>query len=377
MLGDRYTVVRGDSLWKIAAKTLGGGKQWPRIWRYNNRPAVVRITGRSIPNPDLIYEGQLLLIPRLPTERMTSGDPNDTSSMSHLAAAAPATPTNAPASVSDQSRPPALPPHRRTLSDYLQHVRSPLSFKYRLDMRWPPQNVGTAVLEVRMTGDFVLMTKKSYPATYATNRGEIEHQVANEANHAFGKLVNDNRFIFDPAQKRLTYRSMLVSQSTTPNMPATAIGAEISSNSPMPKLRAEFRIPKLEGSYGAFRYIALDNKLVVEITPNPQPPTAPPPSAVISDQRRPVTQPSAAADNPWARVLGAGLVVTAGVLVFAAVVDEWIPVLGQADDVPAAMAAAAMVARGLAMIGGTHANLPTTASPARVDAKATVGGAGI
>jgi nucleoid-associated protein YgaU len=65
MLGDRYTVVHGDNLWKIAAKSLGGGKQWPRIWRYNNRPEVARVTGRGIPNPDLIYVGQRLLIPRL------------------------------------------------------------------------------------------------------------------------------------------------------------------------------------------------------------------------------------------------------------------------------------------------------------------------
>jgi hypothetical protein len=92
--------------------------------------------------------------------------------------------------------------------------------------------MATTNLEVRMTGDLVLMSKKSYPATYVTSRHEIEHQVAMEANHAFGKLVSDNRFIYDPAQKRLTYRSMLVSRSTTPNLPATAIGVEASSPAP-------------------------------------------------------------------------------------------------------------------------------------------------
>jgi nucleoid-associated protein YgaU len=61
MLGDRYIVVQGDNLWRIAAKTLGGGKQWPRIWRYNNRRAVVRVTSRAVPNPDLIHVGQVLL----------------------------------------------------------------------------------------------------------------------------------------------------------------------------------------------------------------------------------------------------------------------------------------------------------------------------
>lgn len=371
MLGDRYIVERGDSLWKIAAKTLGGGKQWPRIWRYNNRPSVVRVTGRSIPNPDLIYVGQMLLIPRLPTERMTSGDPSDASSMSHLDTAAPATPVAS--SVNDAFVPKSpstvASPHKTKLTDRLRRIRSPLSFKYRLDLRWPAQDVGTAVLEVRMTGDLILMTQQLYPATYGTNRGEIEHQVQHEANHAFGKLVNDNRFIFDPAQKRLTYRSMLVSQSTTPYLPATAIGVEMSSNSPIPKLRAEIRIPKLEGAIGAFRYIALDNKIVVEITPKPLPPAPPGSPRVVSNPEKART-----AESPWAAILGAGLVVTAGVLVFGALVDEWIPILGQADDIPAYLAASAMVARGLAMMGGTPGNLPSTAMPAVLEAKASVNG---
>lgn len=367
---DRYVVERGDSLWKIAAKTLGGGKQWPRIWRYNNRPAVVRVTGRSIPNPDLIYVGQLLLIPRLPTERMTSGDPNDALSMSHLDTAAPATPVASgdASTIATTSKKPESLPHKRALSDHLQRLRSPLSFKYRLDLRWPAQDVGTATLEVRMTGDLVLMTQRLYPATYGTNRGEIEHQVQREANHAFGKLVNDNRFIFDPGQKRLTYRSMLVSQSTTPDLPATAIGVEMSSNSPMPKLRAEIRIPKLEGAIGVFRYIALDNKLVVEITPKSQPPAP-------TTSKKPISHPAGAgaSENPWAAILGAGLVVAAGVIVFGALVDEWIPILGQADDVPAYLAASALVARGLAMMGGSPGNLPSTTMPMVLEAKASVG----
>jgi hypothetical protein len=367
MLGDRYIVKQGDSLWRIAAKTLGGGKQWPRIWRYNNRPAVKRVTGRGIPNPDLIYIGQTLLIPRLPSERIVPSETEALSS-SHL-------PT---ASSSMATAPPnhALPtrsdridelPHRRKLSDRLHQLRSPLSFKYRLDLRWPAQDVGTAVLEVRMTGDFVLMSQKKYPATYLTLKPEIEHQITSEANHAFGKLLSDNRFIYDAKEKRLTYRSMLVSQSTTPNIPATALGVEMSSNSPIPKLRAEMRIPKLEGSYGGFLYTAIDNKLVVEITPKPQPPSPP-----RSDQLEPAKTPTM--ESQWARILGAGLVVSAGVLVFGAIVDEWIPIIGQADDLPALAAAGGMLARGLVLLGASHANLPRTAMPVHLDAKATVSG---
>jgi LysM repeat protein len=57
----QYTVVEGDNLWSIAERQLGGGSQWSRIWLYNNRPGIRENYG--IPDPDLIYVGQVLLIP--------------------------------------------------------------------------------------------------------------------------------------------------------------------------------------------------------------------------------------------------------------------------------------------------------------------------
>lgn len=133
-------------------------------------------------------------------------------------------------------------------------------------------------------------------------------------------------------------------------------------------MRAEIRIAKLEGTYGNFRYAALDQKLVVEITPKPQPPARPPTAAVSHKQQ------SVSTESQWTAILGAGLVVSAGVLVVCALADEWIPVLGQADDAAAFAGAAAMLARGLAMIGGTSANLPAAPVPAHVESKVTVTG---
>lgn len=51
--GDSYTVVKGDSLWKIAERAYGDGYKWVEIARANN-----------LINPDLIHAGNVFVIPR-------------------------------------------------------------------------------------------------------------------------------------------------------------------------------------------------------------------------------------------------------------------------------------------------------------------------
>lgn len=50
-----YTVVKGDSLWKIAKTAYGDGNQWRKIYDANKD-----VVGK---NPNLIYPGQKLVIP--------------------------------------------------------------------------------------------------------------------------------------------------------------------------------------------------------------------------------------------------------------------------------------------------------------------------
>lgn len=357
MLGQRYVVVKGDNLWHIAKRHLGGGSQWPRIWRYNNRHDVRKVTRHGIPNPDLIYIGQMLLIPGLPGAPK-SGAKDDLIMPPKLV------PAERPKN--NKINPPHAPsPQPRHDTGPLQHqlpsIESPISFKYRLDdIRFPPMDTPTALIEFRMTGDIILMSKKRYPALYVTSRREIEAQVTQEMNHAFGKLIEDNRFIFDPVKRSVTVRSMLVSQVQTSGVPGigntfgTAIGVEMSSSSPIPKLRAEIRTPWFQGTIGQFLYIAMEVKYVIEITPKPGPPLA-----------GPGQQPVEAPGTNWYRVIGTGLVVTAGVIVVATIVEDFFTAgAGTVDDPASFAAAGSLLARGLTMIRG--ATLPAATAPAAV-----------
>lgn len=51
--GDIYTVVKGDSLWKIAVRAYGDGYKWTQIAKANN-----------LKNPNIIHSGNVLTLPR-------------------------------------------------------------------------------------------------------------------------------------------------------------------------------------------------------------------------------------------------------------------------------------------------------------------------
>ncbi len=72
---NKYTVVKGDCLWKIAGKKeiYGNPRMWPVLWDANKTvtldPKAPKNTRTTITNPNLIYPGQQLVVPTL-TDKM-------------------------------------------------------------------------------------------------------------------------------------------------------------------------------------------------------------------------------------------------------------------------------------------------------------------
>jgi hypothetical protein len=161
---------------------------------------------------------------------------------------------------------------------------------------------------------------------------------------------------------------MLVSQSGTPNTVSTAIGVEMNSKTLVPKLRAEIRLPKLEGTLEPFRYVAMDVKIVIEITPKAEPPRMDSPRAP-----QPVHVPVPQSGTNWSKVIGVGLVVVAGVVVVGTLVEDFFTAGAGAADDPASFAlAGASLQRGLAMITAAAVVLPQAQIPANVQQKSSV-----
>jgi hypothetical protein len=345
MIGERYTVKQGDNLWNIAQEKLGDGSQWPRIWRYNNRAAVIKQTGRGIPDPDMIYPGQLLILPVL----SNSGKPGRAGGVTSIT----------PSYLQQPNQVPTTSPQMGPLSRELPKIQSPISIKYRLDdFMFPPMAQPGVILEVKMSGDILLMSKKSYPAIYVTQRREIEAQVVSQANRSVNSLVNDLRLIYDSNKKTLTYRSMLVAKGNSPQSVSTAIGVEIDSGSPFPKLRFEYRFPKLDGSIDNFYYAAFDVKIIVLMTLKPEQPPL--------DRARPILNEPKPAIN-WNKVLGVGLLATSAVIVIGTLVEDFFTAgVGAADDPASFTAAAAALARGMQLIRGVSTVLPTATATGMV-----------
>lgn len=239
----QHIVEEGDTLWDLSAKFLGDPLEWHRIYTYNNRPAVTRITGRGIIDPDLIYPGQKLLIPVL-----TGG-----SGITNL-------------KPKSGFRPKPVLAQPSTLKELKTKTNVPFSIKYRLDdLPIIKSEAPGFSASIKLSGNVIVKLADMVPLGHVTNKG-MEASLKFKTDHALGQLLSDT-YVGVDLNNKITYRSMMVANSTTPTALSTAIGFAIASDKPVPVIRGEIRYPKLVGRINSDEYVAYNVKIVIEIEP--------------------------------------------------------------------------------------------------------------
>jgi hypothetical protein len=236
----RYVVQKGDTLWDLAGRFLGSPEEWPRLYAYNNQPSVVRVTGRRIEDPDLIYAGQTLLLPIL------TGLPR---------------PVPASAAKMRSIRQPAR------LKDKIHTTFVPFMVKYNLGDLLPIVYTGPAFnATIKLSGDLVITLGNMVPLSYVTNMG-LEMNCKAQSDDVVSLLISEPDLSWDKRTNKISYSCNFVTKSATPNAPHTSIGVSVASDKPMPVLKAEICYPTLKGMIRGNSYLAMNVKAVVEIEP--------------------------------------------------------------------------------------------------------------
>jgi LysM repeat protein len=241
MKNSRYTVKTGDTLWGISEQFLGNPFQWPRLYAFNNRPDVIRVTGKKIKDPDLIFVGQKLLLPVLP------GAPKPKPGF----------------------RPYPKSKQPDTLKQVMRDIDYPFAVKYKLD-DLPVIKSITPGFEatIKLSGSVLIKLSQNIRLADVTNHG-IEMTYKSQTDDALSQLLSETYVGLDKSNK-ITFRCNMVSKSTTPNVPSTSIGLAMASDKPVPVLRGEIRYPKLSGIINLAEYTAMNVKVVIEIEPKGQ-----------------------------------------------------------------------------------------------------------
>jgi hypothetical protein len=186
------------------------------------------------------------------------------------------------------------------------------------------------------------------PLVSATNRG-LEMFYGMQTENVLEQLFGETKVLWDQKNNKITYQSLMVSNSTTPDAPSTALGIEVASDKSVPVLRAEIRYPRLSGYVKGNFYTAMDVRVVIELEPK-VPPVAKGPDELTFDNRQafdhrqvPVTYPghSNSGDSGAWWLIGTGAAILAGTLI------TDLCIVGVIDDFITIPTALSMIGRGV------------------------------
>ncbi len=310
MKNQTYTVKKGDTLWELSRCFLGAPTQWHRIYSYNNRPEVVRVTGKAIKDPDLIYPGQKILLPILPQQ------------------------PGMPKKVKPKEYPPA------SLKKRIHKTYVPFASMYKLDdlplIEYESLTAPGFKARIYLQGDISIRLADKVPLSHVTNRGlEIHYKSMTDA--VLGQLVQDPVVEWDTTTNKISYACNMVSHSDTPHAPSTTIGVALASDKPVPVLRAEIRYPELKGYFQRSFFMAVNVRVVIDLEPRPL--VVKGPEVKAKDLR--LDKETARVETPDNSVGGWDLVFIGFISLTATISTDFLYGVGLVDDavtIPAALA---------------------------------------
>lgn len=306
-----YTVRQGDTLWAIAERFLGSPFEWPRLWRYNNRGEVIARTGQGIPDPNLIYPGQKLMVP-------SQGDVIEKKSLLDFD--------------SQQS------------VENLRNgsISKPFIIAYDLgDIKKISQKAPGYTITLKLAGKVVLSSKKKYPVYASYSNKGVELSVTNAANSALEGLLGDTSAQFDWKSKKISIKSSLISKSMVGNtLPESYSGVEVSTGGKL-KYLYTIKLPELKGEISEYLYCANDVSFIMEVELDN-----------IHGGKTDLDQfhitSSESSGYYQSKGLAVGMFITAGSIVIGTIIEDFLTLgVGIADDAACFVAAGALFYRGV------------------------------
>jgi hypothetical protein len=188
-MGFPHTVRRGDSLWNLAGRYLGNYHRWPAIHDYHN--LTVRKNGgghrklKTISNPDLIYVGQIVMVPGR-GEHVPAG-PNPTRKASPTATAIPLDVKVEYMDISMQ---------------YLPYVTPAFTMTAEINGRIAQQNLSPT------------RHRDNYELELSAEQGTLSQTLRTQGHdEAFLELVGGMEMAYDPTGRMATIRPSLALQA--------------------------------------------------------------------------------------------------------------------------------------------------------------------
>lgn len=284
--GVEYTVKKGDTLWDIAQEKLGSGEEWPRIYAFNNRSNILKLGGKRIANPDLIYPGDII---RLPI---------------HFASAVERSAAN---SNSASSRENTAVKTDINLSNDIKRRRYPVTYGYKLEkVPVSTTKIPGFVVKARMEGSIFLSSLDKVPLAYIGNDMMIK-SIKLKSDIIAEKLISNFSFAFDHKTKSISVKNMLVIKSSNKDYTSkVSFGPQLSNRGI--SFAAEVYYPNIKGQIDGWKFVGSNVKFVFEITPDNSintPTTIPISPPVSSPYFRPSVK---TPEVPWKTIFVVGLV---------------------------------------------------------------------